>query len=98
VQLLVPFAGPFLFAADHPRDTVLNESGSPLSSTTKALLYTSAGLQIAGMVSIFTALAVGRHEPAPAAPARATLPAPSLSIAPMSAPGAVGLSVGFYRW
>lgn len=98
VQLLIPFIGPFLFASDHPRDSVVNEAGSPLSPTAKGLLYTSAGLQIAGITSIFLALATGRHElpDAPAAQARSL--SPSWSVTPLAAPGAVGVSFGVHRW
>ncbi len=97
VQLLVPFAGPFLFASDHPRDTVIHASGAPLSGTAKGLLYASAGLQIGGVAAILTGVILGRHERVEPESKEASS-RPSFYMAPLDAPGAVGLSVGASRW
>lgn len=97
VQLLVPFAGPFLFASDHPRDTVIHASGAPLSGTAKGLLYASAGLQIAGVAAILTGVILGRHERVEPESKEASS-RPSFYMAPLDAPGAVGVSVGAFRW
>ncbi len=94
VQLLIPIAGPFLFAADHPRDTILNRPGSPLPDHTKALLYASGGLQIAGIASILTAVAVGKQEPVPQRKASS----PSFFVFPQAGGADLGLTVGFSRW
>src|SRR5947209_5996775 len=68
MELLIPVAGPFIFAADHPHDTILNKYGEPLPSGTKALLFTSGGLQIAGIGSILAALVAGKQELVPGRP------------------------------
>jgi hypothetical protein len=96
VQLLVPAIGPFLFAADHPRDTVLNERGRPLGDVAKGLLYTSAGLQIAGLGSILGAIVMGKHEPV--AVRKTTSTTPSFFITPQGDATTVGISVGVHRW
>ena len=97
VQLLIPFAGPFLFASDHPRDTVIHASGTPLSGTAKGLLYASAGLQIAGVATILTGVILGRHERVEPE-SKESSSKPSFYMAPPDAPGAVGISVGASRW
>lgn len=98
VQLLIPFVGPITFANSHPRDTVLNPDGNPLSGTTRALLYTSAALQIAGVSSVLLSLALGRSEPVQERAAAG----PSIYVAPLESSGVagatVGLSLGVQRW
>jgi hypothetical protein len=98
VQLLIPFVGPITFASSHPRDTVLNPDGAPLSGTTRALLYTSAALQIAGVSSVLLSLALGRSEPVQEKAAAG----PSIYVAPLESSGVagatVGLSLGVQRW
>ncbi len=98
VQLLIPFVGPITFASSHPRDTVLNPDGNPLSGTTRALLYTSAALQIAGVSSVLLSLALGRSEPVQEKAAAG----PSIYVAPLGSAGVagvtVGLSLGVRRW
>lgn len=96
MQLLVPFAGPFLFAADHPHDSVLNERGRPLSDVSKGLLYTSGGLQIAGLASILTALVLGRQQPVPGLKRAET--SPSVFVLPQTGAGVLGVTVGVQRW
>ncbi|MBK6465251.1 MAG: hypothetical protein IPF92_30240 [Myxococcales bacterium] len=97
-QLLIPFVGPITFASSHPRDTVLNPDGNPLSGTTRALLYTSAALQIAGVSSVLLSLALGRSEPVQEKAAAG----PSIYVAPLESSGVagatVGLSLGVQRW
>lgn len=95
MQLLIPVAGPFSFASDHPRDSVVNERGETLSGATKGVLYTSAGLQIAGLTSILLAVVFGKQEPVPA---RKTTLGPSFFVTPMANGDAMGLSVGVHRW
>ena len=99
MQLLIPFAGPISFANSHPRDSVLNPSGSRLSSTTKGLLYTSSALQIAGVSSMLLSLAFGRSVPVRR---QADVAGPSVYLAPLEAPdvagATVGLSLGVQRW
>lgn len=98
MQLLVPFAGPIMFANTHPRDSVLNTAGGPLSSATKGLLYTSSALQIAGVSSMLLSLAFGRSVPLQ----RPTAAGPSVYLAPLESPdvagATVGLSLGLQRW
>jgi hypothetical protein len=99
MQLLIPFAGPITFANSHPRDSVLNPHGSPLTGTTKGLLYTSSALQIAGVSSMLLSLAFGRSVPVRRPSAAA---GPSFTLAPLEAPdvagATVGLSLGVQRW
>jgi len=98
VQLLLPFAGPFTFAADHPRDTVLNKTGSELSVVTKGLLYASGGLQIAGFGAILTGLILTKEEATgPPAPS-GRKDKPSFYVGPIDVPNAVGISAGVYNW
>jgi hypothetical protein len=96
MQLLIPFAGPFLFATDHPRDSVFNKTGRPLSDFDRGLLYASGGLQIAGLASVLTALALGKHEPVPGP--KHTGAGPSFFVLPQTNAGAVGLTFGLHRW
>lgn len=109
VQLMIPFVGPFTFASDHPRDSIINKRGAPLSDTTRAFLYTSAGLQIAGVLSIVGSVVFGKNEPVPRRKALSFdlplspnkgdgAPGPALFVAPMSEPNAVGITVGAHRW
>jgi hypothetical protein len=95
MQLLIPFAGPFLFVGDHPRDSVINEHGRPISDTAKGLLYASGGLQIAGVSSILLAIALGKQEPVPT---RKASTSPSFFVAPMSDASTVGVTIGVHRW
>jgi hypothetical protein len=96
MQLLVPVVGPFFFASDHPRDSVVNENGRPLTGVTKGLLYTSAGLQIAGLVSILTAVVIGKHEPVPGRKTGSA--SPSFFVLPQANVDTLGLTVGVHRW
>lgn len=96
MQLLVPFVGPFWFAADHPRDSILNERGRPLGDLTKGLLYTSGGLQIAGLAAILASIAVGEEVPAPGRKA-ATDPS-SFFVVPQVGAGTLGVTLGLHRW
>ncbi len=103
LQLLIPVVGPVLFASNHPRDYFVNKSGAELSGLEKGLLYASAGVQAAGLVTLVSGLVFGRYErvdqrsPAKSDAAKKTVE-PSFFLRPLEAPGALGLSVGAYRW
>jgi hypothetical protein len=90
-ELAIPLAGPFIFAATHPRDIVLNPSGNELSPTARTLLYTSGAVQIAGGAMMLASLAVGSGS-------SSSSTKPDVSIVPLTAPGAVGLSLSISRW
>ncbi len=94
VQLFIPIFGPFLFAEHHPRDTVLNERGRPLSPTAKGLLYTSAGLQAAAIGALVASVWLGESTVA----RRKADTGPALLVAPLSVPGSAGLELGVQRW
>lgn len=94
VQLFIPIFGPFLFAEHHPRDTVLNEGGRPLSPTVKGLLYTSAALQAAAIGALVASVWLGEST---VARAKADT-GPALLVAPLGVPGSVGLELGVQRW
>lgn len=96
MQLLVPVAGPFLFAANHPHDSVLNENGAALGGTTKAFLYTSGGLQIAGVGTILAALIAGKQELVPGR--KKSDASPSFFVAPQGGANTVGLGFGLRNW
>jgi hypothetical protein len=100
IQLLIPVAGPFLFAGGHPRDSIVNKSGQPLSATARALLYTSGGLQFAGAVALLSSLALGEQVRPSGSTGSATTGArgPSFFVAPLGVPGSVGLEAGVHRW
>jgi hypothetical protein len=61
MQLLMPVAGPFLFAAHHPHDSVINDGGLPLSSGARALLYTSGFTQAAGLTLALSGFVFGGY-------------------------------------
>lgn len=94
VQLFIPIFGPFLFAEGHPRDTVLNEGGRPLSPTVKGLLYTSAALQAAAIGALIASVWLGESTVVRARAATG----PALLVAPLGVPGSVGLELGVQRW
>lgn len=99
MQLLIPVAGPILFAGSHPQDYFVNENGRELSGLTKGLLYASAGVQAAGLVTLVSGIVFGRYERVDERPAvKSGSAAPSFFVRPLGAPGALGLSVGAYRW
>jgi hypothetical protein len=50
VQMLVPVVGPFLFARNHPKDSVLNVRGTDLAPFARGALYASGGVQASGLV------------------------------------------------
>jgi len=94
VQLLLPFAGPFLFANDHPRDTLINEKGRELDGAPKVLLYTSGVLQIVGMTGILMGHALGKDQPVE----RPDDKKADVKVLPLVSPGAVGLTLNVSRW
>src|SRR5262249_14936730 len=96
MQLLVPVAGPFLYAADHPRDTILNKKGSSHGATTKALLYTSGGLQVLGLGLAVAAVATGKEEIVGGRDHAAS--SPSWFVTPQASGDMVGLTFGLHRW
>lgn len=78
VQLALPVAGPFLFASDHPRDTLLNPKGSPLPTGWRIALYVSGATQAVGASLVVASLLAGREVSVPdhvdrPAPARTRL-------------------------
>jgi hypothetical protein len=96
LQLLVPVVGPLVFAEKHPRDAAINETGAPLSSTTRGLLYASAGVQTAGLLTMLAGVVFGHYETPSSASKTAARPA--LTVGPFNAPNSVGLSVGATHW
>jgi hypothetical protein len=95
VQLLIPVAGPILFANNDPRDTFLNERGRPLGDVAKALLYASAGLQAAGLVVMLGAVAAGKREPVRPSTGNA---GPAFFVFPTADATTFGLTIGARRW
>ncbi len=89
-QLLIPFAGPFLYADSHPKDSQLNPHGQEMSPTLRTLLYVDGAAQIAGAALMGIGLAGGEWEH----DGRASTSQSKLSIAPMLGMGRVGLSLG----
>lgn len=59
IQLLMPVAGPFLFAENHPKDTVINEHGRPLAPGVKGVLYAAGAAQAAGMALVVGSFVLG---------------------------------------
>lgn len=59
VQLMLPIAGPFLFVENHPKDSLVNENGRPLSSFARSALYASGAAQAAGAAMMLGAIALG---------------------------------------
>ncbi len=58
IQLLLPIGGPFLYAENHARDTVVNERGRPLSPFVKGALYASGAAQAAGGLLLVGSIAL----------------------------------------
>lgn len=61
VQLALPVAGPFLFASDHPRDSLLNPRGTPLALGWRIALNISGAAQAVGASLIVASLLSGRE-------------------------------------
>ncbi len=61
--LLVPVAGPFLFATEHPHDTFINRAGRELSPVSNALAYTSGVTQAVGASVMIAGFALGHDTP-----------------------------------
>lgn len=61
MQLMLPVAGPFLFAAHHPKDSLLNKDGAELSPTARDLLRASGVVQIVGIATGLAGLAAGSY-------------------------------------
>lgn len=96
IQLLVPMAGPFLFATAHPRDSILNPAGRELSVPVRAAFYTSGASQVAGVTLLIAAVLNRKAEPAhDASPAAVT---PHFQVQPWVGGGAVGISAGITHW
>jgi hypothetical protein len=62
-QLLVPVAGPLLFAHDHPHDAALNRDGNALSRGAQGVLVADAVAQGAGIGLLAAAAILGQEEP-----------------------------------
>ena len=96
IQLLVPFAGPFLFAANHPHDDALNPHGAPLGDGAKALLYTSGAAQVAGGLLVVAGFATARR-PEVSALVKESRGA-RLEWAPIVSPGSFGVGARVVGW
>ena len=96
IQLLVPFAGPFLFAANHPQDSILNPHGARLSGVSQGLLYASGAAQIAGGLLVGIAIGDGalRKPKAPPSPP----PGVRFRILPAMTPSSVELQASIAGW
>lgn len=95
VELLIPFAGPILYVNTHPRDTVLNPAGIKPSGAMAALLYTSAGLRIAGLAAILTGVALGKQE---VIYPKSHASGPRWLVTPFADGNAAGLSLSVTSW
>jgi hypothetical protein len=89
-QLLIPLAGPFLYASNHPRDSAINPNGLPVSETTQTLLYVDGAVQITGAVLMGIGLATGHYEH----DARSSF-ASGFSLSPMLGGGRGGLTLTY---
>jgi hypothetical protein len=90
MELLLPVAGPFIFAADHPRDSTINPHGLPLGKTSKTLLYASGATQAAGLFTMGLGLVLGSRQPV--GPAKTAAGRPELRLVPIASPSALGAS------
>jgi hypothetical protein len=87
LELVLPVFGPLLYAADHPKDSVINPRGGVPAPGVRALLYASSAAQTIG-IALFTAALV---LPAPAAHTTSKPPAPKIEISPMFEDRVVGI-------
>ena len=96
IQLIVPFAGPFLFAANHPQDSIINPHGAPLSGVSQGLLYASGAAQIAGGLLIAAGILQGEV----AKPRSPEPPPPGVRfrILPAMTTSSVGLEASIAGW
>lgn len=90
LELVLPVFGPLLYAADHPKDSVINPRGGVPAPGVRALLYASSAAQTIG-IALFTAALV---LPAPAAHTTSKPPAPKIEISPMLEDRVVGIRLG----
>lgn len=97
MQLLVPFAGPFLFAHNHPHDDIIHPGGEPLSPTRMHFLYLSGGLQLGGLAVVLSGLALGHHELVPVKPKRKA-DGPQFYVLPSLSPTTAGLEATVVGW
>lgn len=95
IQLFVPMAGPFLFVANHPRDSILNKGGNELSTGAKVALYASGISQIVGVTSLLASAAFGGGA-APGEPAARQ--GARLSLQPWLVPGGIGVTGAVLDW
>jgi hypothetical protein len=68
VQLLIPVAGPLLFAHDHPHDAALNPNGNALSRGAQGVLIADAVAQGAGIGLLAAGAFLGHEQPKVADP------------------------------
>jgi hypothetical protein len=102
VQLLVPVAGPLLFAKNHPKDQWLNTDGRERSGGVNGLLIASASVQALGLAMIVAGFLFRSPEPVepaspPLSPAESSAPKPYCFVLPDVARG-IGLTLGVTRW
>jgi hypothetical protein len=65
IQLLVPFAGPFLYLKNHPHDDIVHPGGAPFDKTTQAALVASGFAQLTGAAFMIAGVALGHSTPKP---------------------------------
>lgn len=94
IQLFVPMAGPFLFVANHPHDTILNKGGNELSTGAKVALYASGISQIVGVTSLLASAAFGGRAPRRSASTAGA----RLELQPWLVPGGIGVSGAVLDW
>lgn len=94
VMLLIPFAGPLLYAHYQPSDSILFPSGGHLSPLQKDLLYGSSGLQIAGAALMIASVVAGHREPNRPSAAESS----KLRILPAITSNSIGISASLTAW
>ena len=85
IALYVPIVGPLFYAQPNTGDDLYRRDRGP-SSTEQALLYSSAALQLGGLVTLIVGVASDRRPPSRASS--------STVVAPMTANGTNGVIVG----
>lgn len=97
IQLAVPIAGPFLFAANHPKDEVLNPNGAKLTAASQVMLYTSGAAQALGATAMLVGLAEGGGAKS-VEKEKEEREGATVHVRPLFAPGTAGLTASIDGW